>query len=71
MQTRKGSICVHTGPGGTRVVRKERDGVYVRVQILPAVPLRIEWVAERNLKGNDRRTCDKSLALALSQVLTL
>ena len=50
MKTIKGRPCVHTGADGTKVEKRGDHEVYYRVQLLPAGPQRLEWVAERNLK---------------------
>lgn len=52
METKNGTPCVNTGTDGTRVIKQTAQGIYVRVQILPPVPQRIEWVNERNLTGS-------------------
>ena len=58
MRTRGGMLCVHTGENGTRISKPGIDRLgnptketYVRVQILPAAPQRVEWVNEKNLRG--------------------
>ena len=46
-----GSAVWHTGAGNSRITRTKNGITFVRVQLLPALPQRFEWVAERNLKG--------------------
>jgi hypothetical protein len=54
MKTRNGALCFHTGNDYSAVKRTDdQQRTYVRVQMYPPLPQRIEWVREENIvRGN-------------------
>lgn len=50
MKTIKGARCVRTGNNGSAITKFVGQTEYVQVQMLPAAPQRIQWVAKKNLQ---------------------